>query len=84
MPFAPGAPGARVAERRAAYTVFTVPLDFEKIADWGKDARDVVRATDGAGSTGYVTGDLGSSPTSKEVFGSLDAKLLLAPPCCSC
>ena len=37
------AAGPRLARRGdAAYTVVTVPLDFDKVADWGKETRDVV------------------------------------------
>ena len=43
----PFTPARRRASSRhdgdAAYTVVTVPLDFEKIADWGKETREVDR-----------------------------------------
>ncbi len=78
VPFAAGAPPDLVSERGdAAYTVITVPLDFKKIPDWGKAAREEI----GSGSAGldvYVTGDLGLFADFNEVFGELDAKLLSA------
>ena len=59
VPFTPDAPRDVVSPRsHAAYTVITVPTDFEKMADWGKKARDVV-GDSGDGLEVYVTGDLG-------------------------
>ena len=65
----PGAP-PRSSRRGgdAAYTVVTVPLDFKKLADWGKDAREVV-GDGGGGLEVYVTGDLGLHADFEEVFG---------------
>jgi len=75
VPFTPRAPRDLVSPRGdAAYTVVTVPTDFEKMADWGKKARDVVGG--GGGLEVYVTGDLGLNADFEEVFGSLDTKLL--------
>jgi putative drug exporter of the RND superfamily len=57
--------------------VVTLPLDFDNVADWGKESRDLI----GDGSAGldvYVTGDLGLWADFEEVFGELDAKLLIA------
>ena len=66
------------ADGDAAYTVVTVPLDFDKVADWGKDARDDRRRRRPTGCDVYVTGDLGLFADFEEVFGELDTKLLLA------
>jgi len=76
VPFTPRAPSNLVSPRGdAAYTVITVPTDFDKMADWGKKARDVV-GDGGSGLAVYVTGDLGLNADFEEVFGSLDTKLL--------
>ena len=78
VPFQPGAPPGLVSEDgSAAYTVVTIPLDFDEVADWGKDAREVV-GDGGGGLEVYVTGDLGLFADFEEVFGELDAKLLIA------
>ncbi len=61
-----------------AYTVLTVPTDFEASADWGKAARAIVAEQPSQGLEVFVTGDLGFSADVEEVFGELDAKLLLA------
>jgi RND superfamily putative drug exporter len=64
-------------DRSVAYTVVTLPEDNDKIADWGKELREITG--DGAGGLEvYVTGDVGFSTDAEEVFGSLDAKLLIA------
>jgi putative drug exporter of the RND superfamily len=78
VPFEPGAPPGLVSENGdAAYTVVTIPLDFDKVADWGKESRDLV-GDGGGGLDVYVTGDLGLWADFEEVFGELDTKLLLA------
>ena len=78
VPFEPDAPPGLVSENGdAAYTVVTIPLDFDRVADWGEETREVI----GGGGDGlevYVTGDLGLWVDFEEVFGELDAKLLLA------
>jgi putative drug exporter of the RND superfamily len=61
-----------------AYTVLTVPTDFDKQGDWGKSVRDIVDQGRPDGMRTYVTGDLGFSADADEVFGSIDTKLLLA------
>jgi putative drug exporter of the RND superfamily len=78
VPFEPGAPPGLVSERGdAAYTVVTVPLDFDRVPDWGEETRELTG--DGRGGLElYVTGDLGLWVDFEEVFGELDAKLLLA------
>ena len=72
------AAGTQVSpDRSVAYTVVTLPEDNDKVADWGKELRDIT----GEGSGGlevYVTGDVGFNTDAEEVFGSLDAKLLIA------
>jgi putative drug exporter of the RND superfamily len=78
VPFQPGAPPGLVSESGdAAYTVVTVPLDFDRVADWGKESREAI----GSGTDGlevYVTGDLGLWADFEEVFGEVDTKLLAA------
>jgi putative drug exporter of the RND superfamily len=78
VPFSPDAPPGLVSENgEAAYTVVTVPLDFDRVADWGKETRDLVG--DGGGALEvYVTGDLGLFADFEEVFGEIDTRLLLA------
>jgi RND superfamily putative drug exporter len=64
-------------DRSVALTVLTVPENYDKLGDWGKDVRDIV----GEGSGGlnvYLTGDLGFNADAEEVFSSIDTKLLLA------
>ena len=57
--------------------MITVPSDFDKLGDWGKEVKDATgeRAD---GMRIYVTGDLGFNADSEEVFSSIDTKLLLA------
>lgn len=81
VPFTPGGPQALVSpDRDAAYSVITIPSDFEKTPDWGKKTREIV----GSGERGggaldvYVTGDLGFFADFEEVFADVDALLLLA------
>jgi RND superfamily putative drug exporter len=76
-PFGPRAQRGLVSPRGdTAYSVFTVPLDFKKLADWGKEARKVVDSGEHGGLATYVTGDLGLNADFQEVFGSVDTKLL--------
>ncbi len=78
VPFAPGSPPDLVApEDDLAYTVLVVPTDFEEQADWGENVRDVT-GDEADGMRILVTGDLGFSADSEEVFADFDAKLLLA------
>jgi len=78
VPFERGAPPGLVSENGdAAYTVVTIPLNFDKVADWGKESRELV-GDGGGGLDVYVTGDLGLWADFEEVFGELDTKLLLA------
>jgi putative drug exporter of the RND superfamily len=76
VPFSDDAPPGLVSENGdAAYTVVTIPLDFDKVADWGKETRDLV-GDGGGGLDVYVTGDLGLWADFEEVFGEVDTKLL--------
>ncbi|MCW2998645.1 MAG: hypothetical protein JWN65_2194 [Solirubrobacterales bacterium] len=76
VPFTSGAPRDLVSPAGdVAYTIITVPTDFKKAAQWGKDMRTAVGDGQGARQV-YVTGDLGLNADFEEVFGSLDAKLL--------
>src|SRR3954447_22991633 len=78
VPFTPRAPRNLVSPNGdAAYTVITIPQDFQKTADWGKDSRKIVTRSVPPGLETYVTGDLGLSADFQEVFGDLDAKLLI-------
>jgi putative drug exporter of the RND superfamily len=78
VPFEPNAPPGLVSENGdAAYTVVTIPLDFDRVADWGEESRDLIGGSRD-GLDVYVTGDLGLWVDFEEVFGELDAKLLLA------
>ena len=62
----------------AAYTVVTVPQDFERAADWGTETRAIVQRGQPPGLEVYVTGDLGLSADFEEVFGDIDTKVLFA------
>jgi putative drug exporter of the RND superfamily len=78
VPFGPDAPPGLVSENGdAAYTIVTVPLDFDRVADWGEESREVIGGSRD-GLDVYVTGDLGLWVDFEEVFGELDTKLLLA------
>jgi RND superfamily putative drug exporter len=78
VPFSADAPPGLVSENGdAAYTVVTVPLDFDRVADWGKETRDIVGSGGGALEV-YVTGDLGLWADFEEVFSEVDTRLLLA------
>jgi RND superfamily putative drug exporter len=78
VPFEPDAPPGLVSENGdAAYTIITVPLDFDRVADWGERSREVIGGSRD-GLDVYVTGDLGLWVDFEEVFGELDAKLLFA------
>jgi RND superfamily putative drug exporter len=78
VPFAKGSPPDLVApDDSLAYTVLTVPTNFDEAADWGKEVRDTT-GDDANGMRILLTGDLGFSADSEEVFGELDTKLLLA------
>lgn len=78
VPFQPGSPPDLVSPKGdLAYAVVSVPDEQDKLADWGKELRDIT----GKGTGGlkvYVTGNLGFNTDFTEVFKSLDTKLQLA------
>ncbi|MDP9188118.1 MAG: MMPL family transporter [Actinomycetota bacterium] len=79
IPFRPGAPAEIVSEDGSvAYTVLTVPTDFEESADWGKNVREIIDEDQPEGVQILLSGDLGFAADAEEVFGDLDATLLLA------
>jgi RND superfamily putative drug exporter len=71
------APNSVSPEGDLAYTVLAVPTSFEDAADWGLNVRDLT-GEEKDGMEIYLSGDLGFSADAEEVFGELDAKLLLA------
>jgi RND superfamily putative drug exporter len=77
-PFGPRARRGQLStDRSVAYTVVTLPEDRDKVPDWGKELREITG--DGSGGLDvYVTGDVGFNTDAEEIFGSLDAKLLIA------
>jgi RND superfamily putative drug exporter len=78
VPFAGGSPPELVSrDRSTAYSVVTVPLEFEKIGGWGESTREIT-GKGGGGLSVYVTGDLGLNADFEEVFADFDFKLLLA------
>ena len=78
VPFTPGAPPDLVSSNGdVAYTVLTVPTNFSESADWGKAVRDIT-GEQSDGMRILLTGDLGFGVDAEEVFGDLDAKLLVA------
>jgi putative drug exporter of the RND superfamily len=78
VPFAKGSPSQLVSPNGdLAYTVLTVPTNFDKAADWGENVRDVT-GDEAGGMRILLTGDLGFSVDSEEVFADFDTKLLAA------
>ena len=79
VPFAPGSPSSLVSpDGDLAYTVLTVPTNFEEQADWGENVRDTTGERGPDGMRILLTGDLGFSVDSEEIFGDLDTNLLFA------
>src|SRR3954454_5109547 len=81
VPFSGGeGAGALVSKNgELAFTVVTVPNDFQKASDWGKDLRDAVEENKRPeGLNVYVSGNLGLFADFTEAFGDLDAKLVTA------
>ena len=79
VPFQPGTPPGFVSEDQSvAYTLLTLPTDFDKTADWGENIREIIDEGNPEGLTVLLSGDLGFFADAEEVFGELDAKLLLA------
>jgi RND superfamily putative drug exporter len=78
VPFSKSAPADLVSEDGSlAYTVLTVPTDFENLDDWGKQVRETT-GSDADGMQIQLTGDLGFNTDFSEVFSDVDTKLLLA------
>jgi RND superfamily putative drug exporter len=81
VPFTPeGRPVSGLVSQNGevAYTVLTVPTDFEESGDWGKSVRDIVEEDPAPGLKVLLTGDLGFGADAEEVFSEIDTKLLLA------
>jgi RND superfamily putative drug exporter len=77
VPFTPEAPPSLVSQNgEVAYTVLTVPTDFEESGDWGKSVRDIVEEEPAEGTSVFLTGDLGFGADAEEVFSEIDTKLL--------
>jgi len=72
-------PGMPVVSKSGdvALVTLSVPEDYDKLADWGKEAKDLVGERHGELRV-YLTGDLGFNTDAEEIFGSVDTKLLLA------
>ena len=78
VPFAKGSPAALVAPSGdLAYTVLTVPTNYDKQAGWGERVRDLT-GDEANGMDIYLSGDVGFSADSEEVFANLDKNLLFA------
>jgi RND superfamily putative drug exporter len=77
LPYSPVARRSQLSsDHTLAYTVIALPNNNDKLADWGKELRDIT----GEGSGGlrvYVSGDAGFNADFDEVFASFDAKLLM-------
>ena len=77
-PLVPGAaPGLIAPDGDAAYTVFVVPQDFERAAEWGTDAREVVQRGRPPGLEVYLTGQVGFGADFQEIFGDIDRKVMI-------
>jgi RND superfamily putative drug exporter len=77
VPFTPEAPPNLVSQNgEVAFTVLTVPTDFEESGDWGKSVRDIVEEEPAEGMSVFLTGDLGFGADAEEVFSEIDTKLL--------
>ena len=70
-------PGLVSEDGSLAYSVLTLPDDFEELGQLGKDLRKIAHR-DERGLEVYVTGDAGVFADFEEVFGEVDTKLLLA------
>jgi RND superfamily putative drug exporter len=79
VPFTPEGrpvPGLVSQNGEVAYTVLTVPTNFEESGDWGTSVRDIVEEEPVEGLTVLLTGDLGFGADAEEVFSEIDTKLL--------
>jgi MMPL family len=78
IPFAATSPPELVSpDGDLAYTIVAVPDDNDRLAEWGTDLRGAVHEDSPDGLEVYVTGGLGFNADFEEVFGDLDAKVLL-------
>jgi putative drug exporter of the RND superfamily len=81
IPFTPEGrpvPGLVSQNDEVAYTVLTVPTNFDESGDWGKSVRDIVEEDPVPGLKVLLTGDLGFGADADEVFSEIDTKLLAA------
>jgi RND superfamily putative drug exporter len=77
-PLVPGqSPQLTSPDGDAAYTVFVVPQDFEKAAEWGTDAREIVQRGAPPGLEVYLTGQVGFGADFQEIFGDIDRKVMV-------
>jgi putative drug exporter of the RND superfamily len=77
VPFEPGSPPNLVSQNgEVAYTVLTVPTNFDESGEWGKSVRDIVEEDPVPGLKVLLTGDLGFGADADEVFSEIDTKLL--------
>jgi putative drug exporter of the RND superfamily len=77
VPFTKGAPAGLVSpDGDVAYTLLTVPTDFDHVADWGKAIREVT-GDESNGMRILLSGDIGFNTDAEEVFSDIDTKLLL-------
>jgi putative drug exporter of the RND superfamily len=81
VPFTPEGrpvPGLVSQNDEVAYTVLTVPTNFDESGDWGTSVRDIVEEDPVRGLKVLLTGDLGFGADADEVFSEIDTKLLAA------
>jgi RND superfamily putative drug exporter len=77
IPFQPDSPPGLVSENgQVAYTVLTVPTNFDESGEWGKNVRDILEEDPVPGLKVLLTGDLGFGVDAEEVFSEIDTKLL--------
>jgi putative drug exporter of the RND superfamily len=77
IPFQPDSPPGLVSENgQVAYTVLTVPTNFDESGEWGKNVRDILEEDPVPGLKVLLTGDLGFGADADEVFSEIDTKLL--------
>jgi RND superfamily putative drug exporter len=79
LPFTPEGrpvPGLVSQNGEVAYTVLTVPTNFDESGDWGKTVRDIVDEEPLPNLTVLLTGDLGFGADAEEVFSDIDTRLL--------
>jgi RND superfamily putative drug exporter len=78
VPFAATSPPELVSPGGdLAYTIVAVPDDNDRLPEWGTDLRGAVHEQTPDGLEVYVTGSLGFNADFEEVFGDIDAKVLL-------